>query len=407
MSVLERVEVLMLVAALVAMLARRLRLPYTVGLLVAGFVLAFANLGTGITLTKDLVFTAFLPPLVFEAAYYIPWDELRRDLRPTLVLASVGVLVSAGFTAAGMHLLVGWSWTSALVFGALIAATDPVSVIATFKEAGVHGRLRLLVEAESLLNDGVAAVLFSVVLAWATGAHLTAGSIGATLAREIVGGVLCGLAVGWAILWVAGKTEDHLVEITFTTVAAFGSFLLAQHLHCSGVLSTLVCGLLLGNRGSLGAISDRGREAVISFWEYAAFVVNSLIFLLIGARVASVPVGAVVVPAIVGFVVSALSRGVAVYPLCACFARTDQRIRPAHQHILFWGGLRGALALALALGLPPDLPNREVIAATAFGVVAASIVLQGITMPPLLRRLRLIGPDTLPEENPHAHVPHP
>lgn len=394
LSILERIEILMLIAALTAMMAKRLRLPYTVGLLAAGLLLAMANLGTGLTLTKDLVFTAFLPPLVFEAAYYIRWDELKRDLAPVVTFASLGVLVSAGATTLGMHFGAGWDWTTAAVFGSLIAATDPVSVIATFKEAGVHGRLRLVVEAESLLNDGVAAVLFGIVLAIALGNTGSPAGIAVNIIREMAGGIGIGLACGWLILWIAGRTEDHLVEITFTTVAAYGSFLLAQHLHCSGVLSAMVCGIVLGNRGSLGAFSDKGRTAVVAFWDYAAFVANSLVFLLMGARIADVPLIAILGPAGIAFAVSTASRAIAVYPISALFGTSRYRIAGEHQHVLFWGGLRGALALALALGLPPDLPNRNLIAASAFAVVAASILLQGLTMPLLLRRLRIIESDT-------------
>jgi monovalent cation:H+ antiporter, CPA1 family len=377
---------LLLIAALVAMLVRRLRLPYTVGLLGAGLVLALSRAPLGLTLTRELIFNTLLPPLLFEAAFFINWAELRKDLKPVLTLATLGVLLAAGVVTLGMRFLVGWPLPTAVVFGTLIAATDPVSVIATFKDAGVHGRVRLLVEAESLINDGVAAVLFGIALLWATGASLSAGSVGMLLLREAGGGILCGLLVGGILLFLAGKTDDHLVEITFTTIAAFGSFLLAQRLHCSGVLSTLVCGLLIGNYGSLGSLTDKGREAVGSFWEWAAFVANSLIFLLIGARLASLPLGPFVKVAAIAAGITLLGRAIAVYPLCLPF-----RIPVAERHVLFWGGLRGALGLALALGLPDSLPRRDEILVVTFLVVASSIVLQGITFTPLLKRLGILA----------------
>ena len=240
----ESIELLLLVAAVVAMLARRLRVPYSVGLVVAGISLALLPFAPKIELTKDLIFTVLLPPLIFEAAFYLHWRELRRDLPVVLVLASVGVLLSAAVTAVGMHLFAGWQWPSALVFGVLIAATDPVSVIATFKEAGVAGRLRLLVEAESLFNDGTAAVAFGIVVSLAMGHNLTRLEMGATLFLTVGGGILCGAALTGILLLIAGRTDDHLVEITLTTVAAYGSFLLAEHLHFSGVLATLTAGLI-------------------------------------------------------------------------------------------------------------------------------------------------------------------
>jgi len=270
----------------VAIVARRLRIPYSTGLVVAGIALALVPQVPAIPLTPTLLFTAFLPPLVFEAAFSMSWPVLRTDLPVILTLATGGVLLSGGVTATGMHGLVQWEWSSAILFGALIAATDPVAVLATFKEAGVQGRLRRLVEAESLLNDGTAAVAFSVALVAATGGPVDSFRIAQEVVVQILGGVLCGVLVAGVVLGLAGRTEDHLVEITFTTVAAYGSFLLAEHWQLSGVLATLTAGLLVGHVGPLGSLSERGREAVQAFWEYAAFVANSLIFLLIGMRIA-------------------------------------------------------------------------------------------------------------------------
>lgn len=383
----ESIELLLLVAAVVAMLARRLRVPYSVGLVVAGISLALLPFAPKIELTKDLIFTVLLPPLIFEAAFYLHWRELRRDLPVVLVLASVGVLLSAAVTAVGMHLFAGWQWPSALVFGVLIAATDPVSVIATFKEAGVAGRLRLLVEAESLFNDGTAAVAFGIVVSLAMGHNLTRFEMGATLFLTVGGGILCGAALTGILLLIAGRTDDHLVEITLTTVAAYGSFLLAEHLHLSGVLATLTAGLMLGSVDSLGKISSRGRDAVEAFWEYAAFVANSLIFLLIGMHEAHQNFAAVWTAALAAIALVIAGRALAIYPTCFLFSKSALRVTLAHQHVLFWGGLRGALALALALGLPAEMPRRDDIITITFAVVAFSMFVQGLTMTPFLRRV--------------------
>lgn len=381
------VELLLLIAAVVAMVARRLRIPYTVGLVVAGISLAFLPFAPGIELTKDLIFTILLPPLIFEAAICLRWIELRRDLPVVLVLASAGVLVSAAVTAGGMHLVAGWRWPSALVFGVLIAATDPVSVIATFKEAGVAGRLRLLVEAESLFNDGTSAVIFGIVVAFSAGERPTWWDMGAALLLTVGGGILCGAALAGVLLLIAGRTDDHLVELTFTTVAAYGSFVLAEQLHLSGVLATLTAGLMMGSAGSLGTLSGRGKDAVEAFWEYAAFVANSLIFLLIGMHEAHQNFAAVWTAAVAAIALVMASRALAIYPTCLLFSKSALRVTTAHQHVLFWGGLRGALALALALGLPPVMPRRDDIITITFAVVAFSMFVQGLTMTPFLRRL--------------------
>ena len=176
----EHVALLLLIAAVVAMLARKAHLPYTVGLLLTGFGLALLRSAPTFHLSKELIFSAFLSPLIFEAAFYLPWRELRRDLLYILFLASAGVLLAAGVTGVGMHYGVAWAWPTALLFGVLIAATDPVSVIATFKETRVPERLKIIVEAESLFNDGTAAVAFGVALAVVQGGDLT----GAGISRE-------------------------------------------------------------------------------------------------------------------------------------------------------------------------------------------------------------------------------
>jgi monovalent cation:H+ antiporter, CPA1 family len=387
----ENLEILLFIAAIVAMMARLLKIPYTIALVLAGIALAISPFRPEINLSKELIFTVFLPPLIYEAALYIRWEELRRDFPVILAFATLGVLLSAGVTAIGMHFIVAWQWESAILFGVLIAATDPVSVIATFKEAGVHGRLRLLVEAESLFNDSTAAVAFVIAMVFATGGQITLSGTLQTLAFMVFGGVLCGVIVAGSVLLIAGRTDDHLVEITLTTIAAYGSFLLAEHFHLSGVLASLTAGLLTGNIGSLGSISDKGRDAVESFWEYVAFVVNSLIFILIGIREAHQDFVGLLLPILVAIILVIVGRAAAIYPISVLFSRSTLQIKKSHQHILFWGGLRGALALALALGLPPEIPQRDEIVTVAFGVVGFSVIIQGLTITPLLRKFNEIS----------------
>jgi CPA1 family monovalent cation:H+ antiporter len=385
------------VAILVAIVARRLVLPYTVGLVVTGVGLAASRLETGVMLTHDLIFDVILPPLLFEAAISIHWHKLSRDMLPVLTLATFGVIVSAACVAAGMVYLLSWPLMSALVFGVLIAATDPVAVIALFKDIGVTGRLRLLVESESLFNDGAAALLFGLTLTWMQspeGTSLSGAMVALTLAKVAGGGVFVGIGCGIVAIVIAGRTSDHLVETALTVVAAYGSFLLAESLHLSGVLATVAAGLLMGNLGVLvedkkhAALSSKGREFVIAFWEFAAFIANSLVFLLIGLRAAGIAfadVGRGIVP--IAILLVLVARAVTVYPLCLPFARSRWAIPLREQHVLWWGGLRGALALALALALPTSLPFNNAIIIATFGVVTFSVVVQGLTMPVLMRRL--------------------
>ncbi len=381
----------LLTASLVAIVSRRLKLPYSVGLVIAGIALALIPNAIELPLTRDLIFNIFLPPLIFEAALHLEWKAFRRDLPLTAGLAFPGVLIAAIAVSGGMHFLIGWSWIAAALFGVLIAATDPVSVIASFREMKVERRLSMLVEAESLLNDGAAAVGFALLVAIAAGDGVTPVALVGSLLWTVAGGVVAGLVVSGGLLIVTGRTEDHLVEITLTTLAAYGSFLLAEHFHMSGVLASLSAGLLVGNFGMMRSISENSRSHVFAFWEYAAFLANSVVFILIGSHEVHQHLTDVVGAAAVAIVLVLAGRALAVYPLCALFAPSRLRINRRYQHVLVWGGLRGALALALALALPANIPERGEIIAVSFAVVAFSIFVQGLTMPYLIRQLRLVA----------------
>ncbi|MCB2015262.1 MAG: sodium:proton antiporter [Sphingobium sp.] len=381
---------LLFIASLVAMLTRKWGVPYSVGLVIAGIALALLPFGIEMPLTPELIFEFFLPPLVFEAAIQIAWKPFRREMPVLLALVTLGVILAASIVATGMHYLIGWSWLGAAFFGILVAATDPVSVIAMFKTVKVPHRLHLLVESESLLNDGVAAVGFAILVMIAQGAEPTAGTISIRLLTTVLGGIAAGALVAVPLIIIAGRTTDRLVEVTLTTLIAYGSFLLAEHFHLSGVLAALTAGLIVGNYGFMGSISDEGHPAVVNFWEYVAFLVNSLIFILIGGREAEQSFMPVVGAALAATLLALVGRAAAIYPVAGMFARTSIAIPWKYKHVLVWGGLKGALALALALALPASLAEREEIITVAFAVVAFSIFIQGLTMPALMRRLGLI-----------------
>ena len=389
----SQIGLVLIIACAVAILTRRLHLPYSVGLVVAGVGLAKLGGSINLTLAPDFIYTVLLPPLIFEAALHLKWRPFRTDLPLTAMLAFPGVALTGAIITAGMHFIVGWGWLGAALFGALISATDPVSVVAAFKELKVEPRLALLVESESLLNDGAAAVAFAVLVSFAHGAPLEPMKIAGELGWMVAGGVGVGVVTALAALLVAGRTEDHLVEITLTTIAAYGSFGIAEHFHMSGVLAALAAGLVVGNAGWSGwmgcSISAAGRDHLVSFWEYAAFLSNSVVFLLIGVHEANqasrlfIPAAAIAI----GLVLAA--RIATIYPLCATFMASGLKVDLRYQHVLVWGGLRGALALALALAVPESVPEKSAIIVAAFAVVAFSIFAQGLTMPWLIRVLKL------------------
>jgi monovalent cation:H+ antiporter, CPA1 family len=383
----EQLELILLVGAIVAIIVRRFRIPYTAGLVAAGVVIAFLPLDIQIPFSRELLFKVLLPPLIFEAALYINWRELRKDLPLVGVLATIGVLISAGVTALLMHYAGGWTWQASVLFGVLIAATDPVSVIATFKEAGMKGRLRLLVESESLFNDATAAVAFSAALALVAGEQTTAGLALWMMVKSVAGAVTVGAAIGGGVLLLTTRTPDPLVELSLTTIAAFGSFWLAEHFQMSGIMATMTAGLLIGNLSSFGMITEKGAETMESFWEFAGFAANSVVFISLGISAAHQNFGPVVVSIILAIAIVVIARAVTIYPLAVLFHRSSLKVPLRQQHVLFWGGLRGALALALALGIPDNMPFRNEIVLTTFGVVAFSVFVQGLTMTPVLRRL--------------------
>jgi CPA1 family monovalent cation:H+ antiporter len=315
---------------------------------------------------------------------------------PILVLAVPGVLLTTfmvgGIVAAGT----GLSLTSALVFGALISATDPVAVVALFKALGAPRKLTVLVEGESLFNDGTAIVVFNLMLVTA-GATVSSSVLNnpSDILRAVIdfvvvsaGGLAVGGVLGWMLSRVIARLDDYLIETTLTTVLAFGSYLIADRLHLSGVLAVVAAGLVNGNIGPRG-MSPTTRIVLFNFWEYLAFIANSLVFLLIGLDVNIPQIAANVLP--IGVAVGAViaSRVVVVYGLNWLVNRRRPMVPMSYQHVLFWGGLRGAISLALALSLPASLADRELLRVMAFGVVLFTLLGQGTTMQFLLRRLRL------------------
>ena len=389
MSELVQVETLilelLLIVSVVAILGRRFRLPYTVALVLAGLALSIRS-GLDIELTPSLILSLFLPPLVFEAAFHLNIDELRGNLGTIVLLAVPGVILNMFLVGGVMTFGAGMSVSVALVFGALIAATDPVAVVSIFRKLGVPKRLEVLLEGESLLNDGTAIVIFSLaVAALETGEFSLVSGI-VDFIRVAGGWLIIGFVLGWMVSRLIGQIDDYLVETTLTTVLAFGSYLLAEQLHFSGVLAVVAAGLVNGNFGPRG-MSPTTRIVVFNFWEYMAFLTNSAVFLIIGLQLdlpALLDNWSMILWAIAGVLVS---RIVVIYGL----SRLGREIPFAWRHVLFWGGMRGAIALALALSLPAVLgAERQTVTAMAFGVVLFTILGQGLTMDGLLRRLKIV-----------------
>jgi CPA1 family monovalent cation:H+ antiporter len=386
------------VATGVALLARWIKVPYTVALVVTGLVLGTVHAFDPPHLTKELLYAVFLPGLLFEASFHLEFRRFWQNKIAIHALAIPGVAVAIGITAAlltpaanALHFVEGFTFMHGLVFAALIAATDPIAVVALFKSLGAPKRLAVLVEGESLLNDGTAVVLYTLILGLVSGRELSAGAAVLDFVKVVGMGMLIGTAIGFAVSKVIQRVDDPMIEITLTTIAAYGSFVAAEQLHFSGVIATVVAGMLCGNYAARTGMSPSTRIAVESFWEYIAFALNSVVFLLIGFEVRIDALLASWRAILVAYVAVMLARAAVIYVVSALISRTSERIPWSWNAVLTWGGLRGGLSMVLVLALPAGFPHRDLLVTMTFGVVLLSILIQGLSMGPLLRRLGLVG----------------
>jgi CPA1 family monovalent cation:H+ antiporter len=395
----EQVILLLFIASLVGIAARRLRMPYTVGLVLVGLGLTLVG-QVQFEISSDLILGLLIPPLVFEAAYHLNFLDLQRNLKPILILAIPGVLVTTFLVGGVVSVGTGYPLNIALLSGALVAATDPDAVIALIRSLGVPKRLQILLEGESLLNDGTVIVVFNLMLAIVISGQFNLVTSLTQFFTIAGGGLAIGFILGWLFSQMISRINDHLLETTLTSVLAFGSYLFAESLGTSGVMAVVAAGLVNGNIGSKG-MSPTTRIVVFNFWEYAAFLATTFIFLLIGLQIdisMLVENWQLIFWAIIAVLVA---RAVVVYG----FSIFNREIPLRWQHVLYWGGLRGALAPALAISLPDSLgPLRGQIQAMVFGVVLFNLIIQGTTLGPFVRRLNLVQRSPLQDEYERRHA---
>jgi CPA1 family monovalent cation:H+ antiporter len=397
MTLVSGIILLYCVATAVAIVTQRVRIPYTAALLLVGLVLGSLRMVALPHLTRELLFDLFLPGLLFEAAYHLETRELRADALAIGLLAVPGValsiLLTAGLVVGGAAVLgastaaVGWS--TALIFGAVIAATDPVAVTALFREVTAPRRLHVLVESESLLNDGTSIVFLTLILASLEGNAAGPLALIVDFARIAGGGATIGLVIGWTVSHIRTQVDDAGIEITLTTIAAYGAFVVAEQLHCSGVIATVAAGVVCGHTGRHHPMTAGTRVAVDTFWEWLAFALNSAVFLLLGAELPASALGSRWALLLVGVLAALIARAMVVSATALLLRGTRRRLPAVWSVVLIWGGLRGALSLVLALSLPDTIGNRALIVALTAAVVVFSLVGQGMTTGPLLRRLRV------------------
>ena len=431
------VVLLLLIALGVALLARRAKLPYTLGLVVVGLGIGIFHLLPGVVLTPDLVLVIFLPALLFEGAWNLEQRELVRNWFPIFLLAGPGMAIAIVIAGLILHFAVGLDWTVAFLLGAIISPTDPIAVLALLRQIGMSSRLRILIEGESLFNDGVAAavtqvlqtiVMGSAALALAGHAGFAAASAGQagassgaialnlflSLLRLVGGGIGIGLVIGYLVSHLVRYVNDHLIETTITAVVAYGVYLLADEVQVSGILAVITAALILGSYGRKTGMNADTQNAVDSFWDFAAYIANSLLFLLMGIQLGQVSLTGAL--AAIGWGVLSVIAGRALMVYLTVYLHNTLLFLVRHHRrrkylspgfiprrwriLLLSSGLRGALSLALALALPLETPSRNTLIVIVYGVVLVTLLGQGFglrLLVPLLQRERRRQPTEQPE----------
>jgi monovalent cation:H+ antiporter, CPA1 family len=402
-------------AALVTLLARRIHLPYTVALVGLGLAGGAFAQPLQVEITPELVLVVLLPALIFEASYQTDFAKLRPSLGGVALLAGPGVFVSAALIAVALHYGAGLAVPEAFVVGAMLSATDPAAVIATFKRLSSPRRLATLVEAESVFNDGTGIVVFAIAAAYVT-RPVGPLEIGVAFVSVVAVSTALGAAAGFAASRILPSVGDHLIEISLSVVLAYGTYLAADALHQSGVIATAVAGIVLGNYGRSRGLSQRTEEALDTVWEFVAFLATAFVFLVVGFAIAAHSLVSVALPIAWAIVATLVGRAIIVYGLLGGWRlarhawrarraaagpeparRAARAVGPARSaragrsardegdmpldwlHVVFWSGLRGAVSTALALSLPNDFPNRAQLQAITFGVVLFTLMVQATT----------------------------
>lgn len=387
--------ILLIITSAVAMLTKKINLPYTIVLVTIGLILGYLKIINAPHLSKDMLYYIFLPPLIFQTAIHLNFNDLKRDFPVILTLVIPGVVLSTivtGYAFLGIgedifkqsvDLSIG------LLFGAAVAATDPVAVISIFEKLGVPRRLRFLVDSESLLNDGTSIVIFSIVLELIN--HKLSSMNSAFIDFFFVVGV--GLLVGYFIGLITDelikRAEDPMVVITLTTVAAYLSFIVADKIGVSGVMSTVAAGLVIGQRSLLNPIYPTIKLTTETFWDYGAFLANSLIFLIIGFSINLNLLYKFWPLILIAYIAMMFARFIVIFFTWGSFFKTSYKFPFSWSVVMGWGGIRGALTMVLALSLPDSFKYKEVIVTMVFGVVLLSIFIQGITVPFVIKFFKL------------------
>jgi CPA1 family monovalent cation:H+ antiporter len=391
----EAAVALVAVAVFVALVVRRIAIPYTVALVILGLIAAEVLRDQHFEISPEVVLVVLLPGLLFDAAFRIDFGDLRKSIAGVVVLAAPGVVISAGVVAVILNLTTGLRFDMAFVIGAMVSATDPAAVLATFRRLGAPHRLANLVEGESLFNDGTGLVIFVLAIQAVQSDVTVTGAVVqffATVAISILIGVVGGLVVSW----IVSRVDDHLIETTISLALAYGTYVIADAFAQSGIIATVTAGIVLGNIGRRFGMSEKTREAIDTVWEFLAFLLTAVVFLLVGLAITLEDLLDAVGPILWGILAVLLGRALVVYLLLngasrlGAFGGVGSRLPLSWLNVLWWSGLRGAVAVAMALSIPEDFPERALLQEVTFGVVLFTLLIQGTTIELLIARAEKI-----------------
>jgi CPA1 family monovalent cation:H+ antiporter len=399
--IIHNIQLIFILLALsvgVTALAKKLNKPYPIALVIIGAVVGLMPLGgvleeirnffSSDEVFRTAVISIFLPALLGEASLKLSYPDIRQNRRPIMLLAFLGTLLAYVITGGLSYFALGLPLQTALVFGALMAATDPVSVISVFKNLGVNRRLAVITEGESLVNDGISVVLFKLSVysfAFFVSLGFWGAAVGAAMfLKVVVGGTLVGLSLGFFISQVVSYFDDYPLENALSVVLFYGAYIIAERIEVSGVIAVVAAGLVLGNYGKAIGMSPTTRFSISVFWDTIVLAANSLVFILVGLEISHTTVFEHAYQIPIAILLVVIGRAAAVY-----LSTLGYKLPKSYKHIINWGGLKGSLSLALALSLPLDFPGRLTIITLTFSVVFFSLIVQGLTISPLIRILGL------------------
>jgi monovalent cation:H+ antiporter, CPA1 family len=375
-------------ATVLGVVSKRARMvPYPVVLAAAGIAVGLLPGGQFPRIGGSLILLAFVPGLIFEGALTLDLAELRRRLLPVGLLATAGVAVTVLLIGVLTHFAIGLSWSNAMLLGAILSATDPIAIIALLRRLNAPAGLAAILEGESLFNDGTGVAVFSAVLFTILSGAPSVGDATVRFFEITLGGAAVGLAVGFVGLALLRFAEDAPLEILATLVIAYGSYLAADLLHASGIVAVVVAGIVVARGGA--QIGSLHGAQLLGFWNVLAFVLNAMLFILVGAALPATTLLPVAGLVVVAFVIMVMTRAIPVYGLLALADLRARTIPWPWRHVTFWAGLRGALSVALALSVAGANGVDSRVSVVAYGVVLLSLLVQGGLMAPVSHALKI------------------